>query len=332
MGAGPVIDQAFTSTRLAGMEEILNRLISRQRLIPLSKDRTIDGAFRYRGLADLGFFTIRFGRDVEIELAPEDHEGRIAFVTTTRGRGQLLLRAEELPITEQSGVIMTSANLKGLKYMPDTENFVFVTEREKISSYCAKLLGRSSVGDVDFDVQSPLDTEAGLSWRRLMDYGSAEYGHPESLVRQFPAARQSLEQMLITGLLLSHRHTYSDLLRNPQSSAAPFYVRRAEEFIEAHCSEPLSLADIAAHAGVSARSLQNGFQSFRHMTPMAFLRSLRLQKVHHALLAADPSVSTVTEIALTFGFTHMGEFGSAYKREFGVMPRQSLLEKNRARA
>jgi len=92
------------------------------------------------------------------------------------------------------------------------------------------------------------------------------------------------------------------------------------------------LADVAAYAGVSARSLQNGFQSFRGVTPMGFLRSLRLKKAHHTLLIADPTVSTVTEIALLCGFTHMGEFGTAYKRTFGVLPRQTLLAKERARA
>jgi len=102
-------------------------------------------------------------------------------------------------------------------------------------------------------------------------------------------------------------------------------VKRAEAYIEAHFAEPLSLADIAAHAGVGARSLQSGFQNFRKVTPMAFLRSVRLQHARQALRKADPTVSTVTEIAMTCGFNHLGEFAALYGRAFGETPRQTLL-------
>ncbi|NNC00717.1 helix-turn-helix transcriptional regulator, partial [Corallococcus exiguus] len=84
------------------------------------------------------------------------------------------------------------------------------------------------------------------------------------------------------------------------------------------------LADIAAHAAVSARSLQNGFQNFRSMTPMAFLRAVRLQRAHAMLLAADPASATVTGIAMSVGFNHMGEFASLYKRSFGASPSHTL--------
>lgn len=134
----------------------------------------------------------------------------------------------------------------------------------------------------------------------------------------------------MTGFLLTHNHNHSDALLRPQSPAAPYYVKRAEAYIEAHFAEPLSLADIAAQAGVSARSLQNGFQNFRHMTPMAFLRRVRLEHAHRALLMADPAFSSVTDIAIDCGFSHMGEFSALYKRAFGVTPRDTLLKKMRA--
>ncbi|PVE25591.1 hypothetical protein DC522_04525 [Microvirga sp. KLBC 81] len=197
-------------------------------------------------------------------------------------------------------------------------------DRRRLSDYCAKLLGRDLKQRIDLDINLRLDTGAGQSWLRTVQYASAELSNPHSLIRHVPAVWNQLEQLVFTSLLYGHRHNYSDALLQPQSAAAPFYVKRAEAFIEAHFAEPLSLADIAAQAGVSARSLQNGFQSFRHTTPMAFLRSIRLQKVHRALIAADPSLSTVTQIALSCGFSHMGEFGAAYKRTFGVSPRETL--------
>jgi len=144
------------------------------------------------------------------------------------------------------------------------------------------------------------------------------------MFRHLPAARQQFEQMVVTGFLLGQPHTYSDALLQPQRAVAPYYVKRAEAYIEANFDKPLSLAEIASQAGVSARSLQTGFQSYRNTTPMAFLRSVRLQHAHRALLKADPAVTTVTIIALNCGFTHLGEFAAMYKRAFGEAPKETL--------
>jgi transcriptional regulator GlxA family with amidase domain len=129
---------------------------------------------------------------------------------------------------------------------------------------------------------------------------------------------------MMTGLLLGHRHNFSDALIRPQSAAAPFYVKRAEAFIEANFSEPISLADIAAHAAISARSLQNGFRVFRDMTPMQFVRTMRLKNAHTNLLTADPTTTTTTDIAMRAGFSHMGEFAALYKKAYGVSPSHTL--------
>ena len=101
-------------------------------------------------------------------------------------------------------------------------------------------------------------------------------------------------------------------------------MKRAEAYIEAHLDEPLSIAELAAIAGVSARSLQTGFQQFRGTTPMAHLRALRLKRAHDELLAADPQRTSVTDIAMRWGFSHLGKFAVAYKQRFGESPRDTL--------
>jgi AraC-like DNA-binding protein len=50
-----------------------------------------------------------------------------------------------------------------------------------------------------------------------------------------------------------------------------------------------------------------------------------MQKAHHTLLVSDPADATVTGIAFQCGFTHMGDFTTAYKRQYGVNPSQTLL-------
>ncbi len=216
-----------------------------------------------------------------------------------------------------------------MHYQDNCETVSILLNRRKLAEQCAKLLGHEIEGLMEFDRQMSFESAGGQSLRRLGLYVAGELSDPFSMTRQVPAVAQQLEQMVSTAFLLGHSHTYSDALLRPQSAAVPFYVKRAEAFIEAHFSEPLSLADIAAHAGVSARSLQNGFQNFRNTTPMGFLRSLRLKRAYETLLLSDPGTVTVTEIALRCGFGHLGEFATVYRHTFGEAPRQTLA---RARA
>ncbi|WP_262028319.1 AraC family transcriptional regulator [Microvirga sp. Mcv34] len=319
-----IIDQTWRSTKLEELENALNTFVSPQRLTPTSRGRPAGGMFGYRGHFDLGIFRLYVESDVEIDQSPEEADDRMAFVVSPSQPSELKINRETFTISQREGVIFSSGPQRILTIPEDTEHRVLITNRRKVADCCAKLLGYETPGFLDFDIGVDLEAPTGHSWLRLLEYVETELSDREALIRQSPIAWRQFEQSLLTGLLLSQRHAYTEALLRPQSAAAPFYVKRAEAYIEAHYSEPLSLADIASYAGVSARSLQNGFQSFRGVTPMAFLRSVRLQHVNKALLAADPAVDTVTEIALACGFGHLGEFGALYKRTFGETPRQTL--------
>jgi AraC-like DNA-binding protein len=323
-----VTDFTIRTPRLDELEDILSKAVTHHKLAPLTRAGQFDGGFHFHGTTDLKTFNVHFGRELTADLGPEIESDLIGVAVMPKGSGRLILGNREFSNGENEALVFSSGPKRTLQFSEDCAVDALVMSNEKIADYCSKLIGREVKGLVEFDHRFPLDTPAGQNWLRLMRYAAGELSDPLSFVRRAAAAGQQLEQMAITGLLLSHQHSYSDALLAPQSSAAPFYVRRAEAYIEARFGEPLSLADIAAHAGVSARSLQNGFQSFRHTTPIAFLRAIRLQRAHQALLVADPTDSTVTEIALQCGFSHMGEFGSGYKRRFGVTPSQTLLRKN----
>jgi AraC-like DNA-binding protein len=274
---------------------------------------------------DVGVFTMKFGRTLEADVLNEQLDSRLAFVMATSGAGQLTVDGVAVPVSTHSGAFVTSTQQKLFQYPQGSEIVALMLDQRKITAYCAKLLGRELEHDIAFQTISSLQSGQGQSWQNMMQHARYELSHDRSLVRTFPAVRHSFEQMLITGLLFSQTHSLSPALLQPQSAAAPFYVKRAEDFIVERFAEPLSLADIAAHAQVSARSLQSGFQNFRGMTPMAFLRSVRLQHAHLALLRADPAIFIVTQIALSCGFSHLGEFAAMYRRAFGETPRQTML-------
>jgi transcriptional regulator GlxA family with amidase domain len=103
----------------------------------------------------------------------------------------------------------------------------------------------------------------------------------------------------------------------------PGLIRRAERFMADNAATPITVSDVAAHLGISLRSLQAGFRQWRATTPNVFLRRVRLQLVRDGLLRSDAELN-VTTMALRYGFSHLGRFSGYYRATFGEMPSETL--------
>jgi AraC-like DNA-binding protein len=117
----------------------------------------------------------------------------------------------------------------------------------------------------------------------------------------------------------------------PSGSVGTATVRFAREWMVANARRQLTIADVSAATGVSARGLQAAFQRHVGMRPMQFLREARLAGVRADLLASDPATTTVAEVARSWCFQHLGRFSGYYAEEFGETPSETLREARRSR-
>jgi transcriptional regulator GlxA family with amidase domain len=106
-------------------------------------------------------------------------------------------------------------------------------------------------------------------------------------------------------------------------------VRRAERYMADHADTPVTVSDVAAHLGLSLRSLQAGFRQWRNTTPSAHLRQVRLQLVRDELKRSGADVN-VTAIATRHGFVHLGRFSAQYQAAFGEPPSATLAPRPRS--
>ena len=90
---------------------------------------------------------------------------------------------------------------------------------------------------------------------------------------------------------------------------------------------PFTATDLAAIAGVGVRVLQESFRQHVGMSPLTYLRRLRLDGAHAELSRSDPWQVNVSEVAYRWGFTHLGRFAGAYRARYGVSPSQTLRER-----
>jgi transcriptional regulator GlxA family with amidase domain len=136
---------------------------------------------------------------------------------------------------------------------------------------------------------------------------------------------QLVELVAATALVAFPNTTMSSgYLRSP-GAVGPVVVRRALAFVDGHASLPITVTDIARAAGVGPRALQLAFARHLGLTPMAYVRRVRLEGAHRELQAADPTTGdTVAAIARRWGFAKTDRFTAAYRAAYGVAPSHTL--------
>ncbi|MCP4768741.1 MAG: AraC family transcriptional regulator [Gammaproteobacteria bacterium] len=101
-------------------------------------------------------------------------------------------------------------------------------------------------------------------------------------------------------------------------------VNNIEDYICANLDTAITRDDLAAEAGTSIRSLSRAFEKKYGLGPMAFVRQRRLDACFAQLRGSEREATTVTEVAMLYGFWHMGKFAIAYRQTFGELPSATL--------
>lgn len=141
--------------------------------------------------------------------------------------------------------------------------------------------------------------------------------------RQYPDAQsitQDVVSLLIT-VLLSAKDFSTQLSHSLQRVQL---VKQLEQYMLTHLDQPLTVEQLCTIAGISERSLNNYFHDLLDMSPIAYFKALRLNRVRSALKLADPTIDKVASIAKQWGFQHMGYFSTDYKAMFGESPSATL--------
>jgi transcriptional regulator GlxA family with amidase domain len=97
-------------------------------------------------------------------------------------------------------------------------------------------------------------------------------------------------------------------------------VARAVGIMDAHLEHPLSIAEIARRAGISARHLQTLFVDALNTLPKDYYRALRLSQARRHIIE---SRRPLRDIAVTAGFSHMDVFTRAYAKIYEETPSQT---------
>jgi transcriptional regulator GlxA family with amidase domain len=178
--------------------------------------------------------------------------------------------------------------------------------------------------DVRFTSMAPASASLGRYCASTVGYLHSLFAGQDPAIAQ-PLVRAAAVDAAAAAVLATFPNTASTDPPRASGRALPAAVRRAVDYIDTHADLPQTLGDIAQATGIGARALQEAFRRHRGTTPMAYLRAVRLERVHRELQAADPAHgATVAAIAARWGFAHRGRFALAYQQAYGRSPQQTL--------
>ncbi|MDQ2138107.1 helix-turn-helix domain-containing protein [Alcaligenaceae bacterium B3P038] len=275
----------------------------------------VDAAL-YRGrLGALTVCALRYGAEVSID--PDRLKDFMLVQVPLAGRADIECGGIRVAAHASCAVVIAPSQPVRLHWEAGCEQLMLKIPRERLEDVAAQSFGRPMQTALSFEPAMPLDTPVGAAWRGMMT----------GLVNLLPllndgAAPQGawlarFEEALILHLV---HHQPNSWMREIGTSPtnAPRRLAAAEDYMRQRLCEPLTLAEIAAHVGLSISALSRLFQVHRGTTPMNDLRRLRLEAAH-ARLRRDAGAN-VTEVAMAFGFFHLGRFAEYYRQRFGELP------------
>jgi AraC-like DNA-binding protein len=98
----------------------------------------------------------------------------------------------------------------------------------------------------------------------------------------------------------------------------------AERYMWSHVDDDIGLDEICRGIGCHRRTLLNYFNKLYGMSPIRYLKILRLNRAQTALRESDPLRISIFDVAADHGFWHMGHFSSDYRYLFGETPSETL--------
>ncbi|MAF04024.1 AraC family transcriptional regulator [Herbaspirillum huttiense] len=307
----------FASSDLDEVRSMVGRVMKPHRLDLTGQGERLDARMHYTSLGDLSVSRLRYGSAVQIE--PGSLDSFFLVQMPLYGMARIESGAQHIDSSAELASVLSPQEATRMTWMAGTDQLMLRLSRS--------LVERTLVGYLGHPLNEPLRFELGFRWRECAPWQcmlsyliDCTLQHHDLAMHKIVVSQ--IEQLAASILVTSHRHNHCEDAPARRSTILPRHVRRAQDFLEAHAHEPVTAEQLAQAAGVSVRSLYAGFKDFLGVSPMQYLRDLRMERARAELMSGDSN--HVAGVALRWGFAHMGRFSNEYKQRYGESPSKTL--------
>ena len=207
-------------------------------------------------------------------------------------------------------------------YTPESMHYAGISvSAEMMDDLLGVTVGEHASRQVKGGVLALSDEQGGMLRERLAPFldsaerNTAAFAHP--------AATKVFRDEMISVLLGLIENASQTPPRDLTHTTYSDIVRRCERILQDNAEQPITVLDLCRALRCSRRTLQTGFQRVANVTPVEYLRSIRLNAVHRLLRTTSAEELLIGDAAYRWGFTHLGYFAREYRDLFGELPSQT---------
>lgn len=274
--------------------------------------------------ADLGAVKLVYAQSSGTELVVEykHQEPNFVIMFAVEGTSNIHVDHEQTLCAGHYATVISPEMIPRLQLSANYAQLHLRIERVALERHLENMLGTAVIRPLRFQMKMDLRQPTVASWMRTIQLLVQDLGSSPGLSNAV-AGLHPWSDFLMTGLLLAQPHNYSEMLsQTREAKYRPPSLKRALVLIEMNPAAQLTIDRLSAAVGVSSRTLQREFREYLEITPREYVQWVRLRKAHEDLLAGNGT--TVTEIALRWGFSHISRFSAAYRNRYGQLPSETL--------
>lgn len=313
VGNMPPQSLLFATSDLGQASEQISRIYTSYRYCTRGARNSPTSMYNLPGHS-IGLSRFAYGTDITIE--PEPFDDFVLVLTTLSGHSAICTPSSQSAGGIGNTVLVVPGERSSYHYDAGNSQLVTRIDAKRVVEVAGSMFDLRAwefplVSQAISEPRQRTQWNASLNQlRQVLDPAIS----PQSRTLLLPRA----EELLILSLLCAQ----SDLTQShpPMSaSVSPAYLKRAIAFIEGYADQPMTLMDVAQAAHCGIRSLHRAFHEWRGISPMRYLKEVRLRNVRQALLNPGEG-DCVTDLAVRWGFLHLGQFSVDYRRAFGEKP------------
>ena len=275
---------------------------------------------RYLRTPAMSFSIMSYGANVHV--APQELDGFFLVQLPLRGEDRIESGNQARLSQPGSGTIHCPGQSFSMNWSSNCSKLVVRIEREAMERHAANLLGRPLRQALQFDTDLDTRSGGGQAWETTIRQLLRSLQQNPDLVAH-PLMRAQFEQLIMSGLLVWQGNSLSESLGKSEPEVLPRHLKVAEDYMRAHLDTAITNEQLAELTGISLRTLYNSFRKFRGVSPMRYLRDLRMEKVRQELLDTS-RLRNVTSVATRWGFFELGRFAAEYRKRYGESPSDTL--------
>jgi AraC-like DNA-binding protein len=323
-------------TNLSSRDESFEKFLSTFRLLaPHARIElnTCQSAFRWQGkfASTNGFSWWEVESEIDWTCRFAQQKERLGLVLPSAGTMSARIRNRTVAIDREYALALSVPDVSSISYSGRGEH-AHVTLEFDVAAVQRTLSAIFEGATLQNSQLSPKLDLASPAGRMLKALGEAVGAGMHDTSIRSEKSMALLGESILQLVFLNFPHGLSNRLRGHQMDATSRQIIKAVDFMRANMHQPLTLSEVAEATGISVRSLQYGFRRFRNITPLAYLREIRLEAAQ-AELSSPLNMLSIKDVALKWGFTHMGHFAARYRAAYGETPSETAwLGRAEARA